>query len=56
MAAVAYALVPVKPTATRKNATPFFAKSLKEGDAVTAKAGFVAIPEKIKKSIEAHLN
>jgi phosphate transport system substrate-binding protein len=56
MAAVAYALVPVKPAATRKNATPFFAKSLKEGDAVTAKAGFVAIPEKIKKSIEAHLN
>lgn len=56
MAAIAYALMPIKPAAVRKNATPFFAKSLKEGDAVATKAGFVAIPEKIKKSIETQLN
>jgi phosphate transport system substrate-binding protein len=56
MAAVAYALIPIKPPATRKSATPFFAKSLKEGDSVAAKTGFVAVPEKIKKSIETQLN
>jgi phosphate transport system substrate-binding protein len=56
MAAIAYALIPLKPSATRKNATPFFAKAMKEGDAVAAKTGFVAIPEKIKKSLEVQLN
>jgi phosphate transport system substrate-binding protein len=52
MAAIAYALFSAKVSPPRKSVAAFFEKGIREGDSATVNAGFVPIPEKIKKSIQ----
>jgi phosphate transport system substrate-binding protein len=51
MAAIAYALIPPKPATGKKSPNAFFAKAMAQGQADATKAGFVLVPENVKKAI-----
>jgi phosphate transport system substrate-binding protein len=51
MAAIAYALIPSKPAVGKKSVSPFFAKAFSLGQSDATKAGFVLIPENVKKAV-----
>jgi phosphate transport system substrate-binding protein len=51
MAAIAYALIPPKPAAGKKSPSAFFAKAMAQGQAEASKAGFVLVPDNVKKAV-----
>jgi phosphate transport system substrate-binding protein len=55
MAAIAYALIPPKPAQGKKSPSSFFAKAMAQGQADASKAGFVLVPDNVKKSVAAIL-
>jgi phosphate transport system substrate-binding protein len=55
MAAIAYALIPPKSATGKKSPAAFFAKAMAQGQADATKAGFVLVPDNVKKSVSALL-
>jgi phosphate transport system substrate-binding protein len=55
MAAIAYALIPPKPATGKKSPAAFFVKAMAQGQAEASKAGFVLVPDNVKKSVTALL-
>jgi phosphate transport system substrate-binding protein len=51
MAAIAYALIPPKPATGKKSPASFFAKAMAQGQADATKAGFVLVPDNVKKAV-----